>query len=80
MRRLQRRMEKNPDVSEQSCRGVLLFFSTSCGHTTDGTIWGASLSSVPYLKGVAVRPGGGQLDLTDEDTFSSFIKSAASWV
>ena len=54
------------------------YFSTSCGHTTDGTIWGASLSSVPYLKGVAVRPGGGQLDLTDEDTFSSFIKSAAS--
>lgn len=54
------------------------YFATSCGHTTDGTIWGASLSSVPYLKGVAVRAGGGQLDLTDGDTFASFIKSAAS--
>ena len=53
------------------------YFATSCGHTTDGTIWGASLSSVPYLKGVAVRAGGGQLDLTDEDTFASFIKTAA---
>ena len=62
----------------QNSPAEAFYFSTSCGHTTDGTIWGASLSSVPYLKGVAVRPGGGQLDLTDEDTFSSFIKSAAS--
>ena len=62
----------------QNSPAEAFYFSTSCGHTTDGTIWGASLSSVPYLKGVTVRPGGGQLDLTDEDTFSSFIKSAAS--
>ena len=62
----------------QNSPAEAFYFSTSCGHTTDGTIWGASLSSVPYLKGVPVRPGGGQLDLTDEDTFSSFIKSAAS--
>lgn len=62
----------------QNSPAEAFYFSTSCGHTTDGTIWGASLSSVPYLKGVAVRGGGGQLDLTDEDTFSSFIKSAAS--
>ena len=62
----------------QNSPAEAFYFSTSCGHTTDGTIWGASLSSVPYLKGVAVRPGSGQLDLTDEDTFSSFIKSAAS--
>lgn len=53
------------------------YFSTSCGHTTDGTIWGASLSTVPYLKGVAVREGGGQLDLTDSEQFASFIKKTA---
>lgn len=46
----------------QNSPAEAFYFSTSCGHTTDGTIWGASLSSVPYLKGVAVRPGGGQLD------------------
>ena len=40
------------------------YFSTSCGYTTDGTIWGADLSSVPYLKGVAVRNGGEVPDLT----------------
>ncbi len=51
------------------------YFSTSCGHTTDGTIWGAELSSVPYLKGTAVREGGGILDLTDNDAFSQFIKA-----
>lgn len=51
------------------------YFSTSCGHTTDGTVWGASLSSVPYLLGTAVKEGGGQIDLTSNDAFSEFIKS-----
>lgn len=51
------------------------YFSTSSGHTTDGTIWGADLSSVPYLKGVAVKEGGGSLDLTLNDQFSEFIKN-----
>ena len=27
------------------------YFSTSCGYSTDGTIWGASKDEVPYLKG-----------------------------
>jgi len=50
------------------------YFSTSCGHTTDGTIWGASESDYPYLRGVAVKEGGTAMDLTDEETFSQFIK------
>lgn len=53
------------------------YFSTSCGHTTDGTIWGADLSSVPYLKGVAVKEGGGETDLTSNETFLEFIKSSS---
>lgn len=50
------------------------YFSTSCGHTTDGTIWGASLQDYPYLRGVAVKEGGGEVDLTDEEAFSQYIK------
>jgi len=51
------------------------YFSTSCGHTTDGTVWGAKLEEVPYLSGVAVKAEGGQLELTANDVFSQFIKS-----
>ncbi len=51
------------------------YFSTSCGHTTDGTIWGASLEDYPYLRGIAVKDGGGVLDLTSEEAFSQYIKS-----
>lgn len=53
------------------------YFSTSCGHTTDGTIWGASLSDIPYLKGVAVREGRGQLDFDSNQEFEEFIKNKA---
>ncbi len=53
----------------------IYYFSTSCGHTTDGTIWGAGLEEYPYLRGVAVKEGGGVLDLTGEEAFSQYIKS-----
>lgn len=50
------------------------YFSTSCGHTTDGTIWGAKLSDVPYLKGVSLTADQPGMDLSDEETFAAFIK------
>ena len=53
----------------------IYYFSTSCGHTTDGTIWGASQSDYPYLKGITVKEGGGSMDLTDNQTFEEYIKS-----
>lgn len=54
------------------------YFSTSCGHTTDGTIWGASLEDVPYLKGILLKGNGGQtLDLTTNDAFEAFIKDTS---
>lgn len=75
----------NSDMAVNETYGKLLtyegqcadafYFSTSCGHTTDGTIWGASLNDVPYLSGVAVREDGGKLDLTSNDDFAQFIKS-----
>ncbi len=56
----------------------IYYFSTSCGHTTDGTIWGADQSSYPYLKGVAVKEGGGALDLSGNKAFAEYIKSQPS--
>ena len=53
----------------------IYYFSTSCGHTTDGTLWGADQSKYPYLKGVAVREEGGALDLTNNEDFAQYIKS-----
>lgn len=50
------------------------YFSTSCGYSTDGTIWGASLEDVPYLKGIALSEGGQMADLTTNDAFTAFIQ------
>ena len=51
------------------------YFSTSCGHTTDGTIWGASLSDYPYLKGVLLSEGAENRDFTSDEVFVPFIKA-----
>lgn len=51
------------------------YFSTSCGHTTDGTIWGADPDDVPYLTGTLSREGGGTLNLTSNVDFADFIKN-----
>lgn len=50
------------------------YFSTSCGHTTDGTIWGASLADVPYLKGIFLTEDKRPYDLTTNEAFVPFIK------
>lgn len=50
------------------------YFSTSCGHTTDGTIWGADLSEVPYLKGIFLTEDKKPYDLTTNEAFVPFIK------
>ena len=50
------------------------YFSTSCGHSTDGTVWGASLSEVPYLKGISLSGGGQMEELTENEAFEAFIR------
>lgn len=51
------------------------YFSTSCGHTTDGTIWGADQSAVPYLKGTSLTDERTVMkELKDNDAFEKFIK------
>lgn len=51
------------------------YFSTSCGSTTDGTVWGVDSSELPYLKSVCLQGSRETLNLTDNDVFSSFIKN-----
>ena len=50
------------------------YFSTSCGYSTDGTVWGAALADVPYLKGRALAEGRETADLTSNDAFIPFIQ------
>lgn len=51
------------------------YFSTSCGHTTDGSIWGSEGAALPYLQAVELRDRRKTLDLTDNEAFSEFIKN-----
>ncbi len=50
------------------------YFSTSCGNTTDGSVWGMDPETVPYLKSVALQPGRRTFDWSDESEFAMFIK------
>ncbi len=50
------------------------YFSTSCGNTTDGSVWGMDPEDTPYLKSVALQPGRRTFDWSDEDEFADFIK------
>ena len=49
------------------------YFSSSCGTTTDGTIWGGD-SSEPHLKSVLLQGSQASPDLTDNQVFAEFIK------
>lgn len=50
------------------------YYSTSCGHGTDGTVWGQDASSTPYLIAQSIAPGGKMMDLTSNEAFEEFIK------
>ena len=50
------------------------YFSTSCGYTTDGTIWGADLKDVPYLQGIALTEDKKMEDMTKNEVFVPFIQ------
>ena len=50
------------------------YFSTSCGYTTDGTLWGAAAESVPYLKAIPVTGNQVEMNLSDDALFEEYIK------
>lgn len=50
------------------------YFSTSCGHTTDGSVWGGDPVQFPYLDGCLLQEGRGVLNLSTNSDFEEFIK------
>lgn len=51
------------------------YYSTSCGYTTDVSIWGSSEEDYPYFPSKSVGTTDKELDMTDEQTFRDFITS-----
>lgn len=51
------------------------YFSTSCGRTTDASVWGTDGGKLPYLQAVEVKSGRKGLGDDDNDNFDAFIKS-----
>ncbi len=51
------------------------YYSTSCGHGTDGTVWGGEASATPYLQARTIDAGGKTMDLTSNEAFETFIKN-----
>ena len=50
------------------------YFSTSCGHTTDGSVWGGDPAQFPYLDGSLLQDSRGVLNLSTNSDFDEFIK------
>lgn len=51
------------------------YYSTSCGHGTDGSVWGGTGDALPYLKAVELQDSKRCLDLTGNEAFAAFIKN-----
>lgn len=52
-----------------------LYFSTSCGITADGSVWGGDPEELPYLKSITLRDDRRKLDLTSGSAFDDFIRN-----
>lgn len=52
------------------------FFSTSCGSTTDATVWGGK--GLPYISGHMLTESTTDIDLSDEKNFDTFIRNQFS--
>lgn len=52
---------------------VTYYFSTSCGYTTNETIWKNGLLENTYISGKLLNDSMEKLDLTDEEAFREFI-------
>lgn len=51
------------------------YYSTSCGHGTDGTLWGADASAVPYLQAISIDEKGKTMDLSSNESFVEFMQN-----
>lgn len=51
------------------------YYSTSCGHGTDGSVWGGAGESLPYIQAFELREERRTLDLSTNQEFAAFIKN-----
>lgn len=51
------------------------YFSTSCGATTDLSIWSGSVETTPYIQGKMLTYDGYNEDLSNEEAFRNFINN-----
>ena len=51
------------------------YYSTSCGHGTDGSVWGKEGEALPYLRSMQIKKGARELTVEDNDTFDEYIRS-----
>ena len=50
------------------------YFSTSCGITADGGVWGGDPGITPYLKNAVLQPGRKSVDFSSDEAFGAFIR------
>ena len=51
------------------------YYSTSCGHGADGSVWGKEGAALPYLRSMQIKKGARELTMEDNDTFDEYIRS-----
>lgn len=51
------------------------YYSTSCGSTSDTSVWGGNTGGTPYLLAKSVNPEHKDMDLSSEESFAEFIKN-----
>jgi len=51
------------------------YYSTSCGHGADGSVWGNTGENLPYLRSMQIKNGARELTMEDNDTFDAYIRS-----
>lgn len=51
------------------------YYSTSCGHTSDISVWSNAPSGAPYLPSKEVNSEGKNTDLSNEENFRNFINT-----
>ncbi len=51
------------------------YYSTSCGHGADGSVWGKEGEALPYLRSMQIKKGARELTAEDNDTFDEYIRS-----
>lgn len=52
------------------------YYSTSCGYSSDGSVWGSEGAKLPYLKAKEIKAGGRDLGYEASESFDSYIRGS----